>query len=67
VTAATVQVQAFDSVGQLIFCPHLIVNEGLLELVLGFHVGDNCGFAVVIYESGEVLVALNTVCLKRAN
>jgi hypothetical protein len=60
-------VQAFDSVGQLIFCPRLIVNEGLLELVLGFHVGDNCDFTAVIYESGEVLVALDRVCLERAN
>src|SRR6266702_1326365 len=40
----TIQMQAFNGLSSLEFSPSLIVLEGLLELVFGFHVDDNCNF-----------------------
>src|SRR6266702_499039 len=42
--ATTIRMQAFDGLSSLEFSPSLIVQEGLLELVFGFHVDDNCYF-----------------------
>src|SRR6266702_2005980 len=40
----TIRMQAFDGLSSLEFSPSLIVYEGLLELVFGLHIDDNCYF-----------------------